>query len=95
MIAAVGARLGWGVHGNTEVLLTHLLLELVVVHLGRYVGHLAGLHLEVAQLLLWLDHAHVHILLVRGGDLLLLLLEYLDLLCNGKLFHCAVCQPGM
>jgi hypothetical protein len=24
---------------------------------------------------------------MRGGDLLLLLLEYLDLLCNGKLFH--------
>jgi hypothetical protein len=66
--------------------LLHLLGELVVVDLGRDIGNLA-LHLEVAELLLRLDHAHVNILLVRRGDLLLLLLEDLDLLCDGELFH--------
>ena len=39
------------------------------------------------MLLLWY-HAHVDILLVRGGDLLLLLLQHLDLLCKSKLLHC-------
>jgi len=59
--------------------------------LGRDIGHLA-LHLEVAELLLRLDHAHVNILLVRCGNLLLLLLEDLDLLCDGELFHHQRCQ---
>jgi hypothetical protein len=78
--------------------LLHLLGELVVVDLGRDIGDLA-LHLEVAELLLRLDHAHVNILLVRRGDLLLLLLEDLDLLCDGELFHwwdmSALGQPGL
>ncbi len=74
MVTAMGGRLSRRVHGNTEVLLVHLLRELVIVHLGRQVCHLTGLHLEVAELLLWLDHAHVDVLLVRCGDLLFLLL---------------------
>lgn len=97
LVAAVGARLGWCAHGDSEVLLLlhllHLLGELVVVDLGRDIGHLA-LHLEVAELLLRLDHTHVNILLVRGGNLLLLLLEDLDLLCDGELFHCAAVSNG-
>ena len=93
LVAAVGGRLGWCAHRDSEVLLLllhllHLLGELVVVDLGRDIGHLA-LHLEVAELLLRLDHAHVHILLMRCGNLLLLLLENLDLLCDGELFHYA------
>lgn len=79
-------RLGRSVHGDGKVLLAHGLGELEVV--GSDIGHLA-LHLEVAEMLLRLDHAHVDILLVCCGDLLLLLLKDLDLLCNGKLLHCA------
>lgn len=47
------------------------------------------MHLKVGtrKVLLWLNHAHVNILLVGGSDLLLLLLEDLDLLGNGQLFH--------
>jgi len=88
------------VHLDAEVLLLgylHLLGELVVVDLGRDIGNLAW-HLEVAELLLRLDHAHVDILLVCGSNLLLLLLEDFDLLCNGELLHCteAVSDvPGM
>lgn len=80
--------LGRGVHWHGKVLLRHLLRELEVVCVRRYVGHLS-LHLEVGtgKVLLWLNHAHVNILLVRGSDLLLLLLEDLDLLGNGELFH--------
>ena len=80
----MGGGLGGSVHWNSEMLLLlgHLLGKLVVVDLGRDVGHLA-LHLEVAQLLLWLNHTHVDILLVCCGDLLLLLLEDFNLLCNG------------
>ena len=92
LVAAVGGvGLGRCAHGDSEMLLLlhwlHLLGELVVVDLGRDIGHLAW-HLEVAELLLRLDHAHVDILLVRRGNLLLLLLEDLDLLCNGELLHC-------
>ena len=91
LVTAVGGvGLSWCTHGDCEMLLLlhllHLLGELVVVDLGRDIGHLA-LHLEVAELLLRLDHAHVDILLVRRGNLLLLLLEDFDLLCNGELFH--------
>ena len=55
----------------------------------RHIGHLS-LHLKVGtgKVLLWLNHAHVDILLVCCSDLLLLLLEDLDLLGNGELFHC-------
>jgi hypothetical protein len=71
LVATVRGRLGRSVHGDGEVGLGHWLGELEVV--GSNIGHLA-LHLEVAQMLLRLDHAHVNILLVCSGDLLLLLL---------------------
>jgi hypothetical protein len=80
----VRARLGRSVHWDSKVGLSHRLGELEAV--GRDIGDLA-LHLEVAQMLLRLDHAHVHILLVCSSDLLLLLLQDLDLLCDGELFH--------
>lgn len=91
LVATMGAGLGRGVHRDREVLLLlwhlHLLGELVVVDLGRDVGDLAW-DLEVAKLLLWLDHAHVNILLVCCSDLLLLLLKDFDLLGDGELLHC-------
>jgi hypothetical protein len=57
------------------MLLGHLLRKLKVIRVGRYIGQLS-LHLEVGtgKLLLWLNHAHVNILLMSRGDLLLLLL---------------------
>jgi hypothetical protein len=57
------------------MLLGHLLRKLEVVRVGRYIGQLS-LHLKVCtrKLLLWLNHAHVNILLMSCGDLLLLLL---------------------
>jgi hypothetical protein len=72
LVTTVRRRLGRSVHGDGQVRLGHCLGELEVVA-GCDIGHLA-LHLEVAQMLLGLDHAHVNILLVCGGDLLLLLL---------------------
>lgn len=71
LVAAVRGRLGGSVQWDSKMLLGHLLGELKVV--GGDVGHLA-LHLEIAQMLLWLDHAHIDILLVCCGNLLLLLL---------------------
>ena len=69
------------------LLLSHLLWELILVGVRGNIGHLT-LHLEVGrQVLLRLDHAHVHVLLVSGSDLLLLLLQDLNLLSNGELFH--------
>lgn len=71
-------------HGDAKVLLSHLTLlwKLEGTGLGDIeVLHLALQLLElIRQLLLLGDHAHVDILLVRGGDLLLLLLQHLDLL---------------
>ena len=87
LVATVGGGLGRDVHRRGEVLLAHGLGELEVV--GSDTGHLA-LHLEVAELLLRLDHAHIDVLLVGCSNLLLLLLEDLNLLCNSKLFHCAI-----
>lgn len=89
MVSAVGGGLPRRVHLDTEVLLLrhlHLLGELVVVDLGRDIWNLAW-HLEVAELLLRLDHAQVDILLVCCGNLLLLLLEDFNLLCDGELLH--------
>jgi hypothetical protein len=75
------------VHGYSKLLLS-LLGELECVDLWGNAAHggtrLEGLHL--AQLLR-LQQAHVNILLVRGSNLLLLLLEQLNLLLNGQLFH--------
>ena len=62
--------------------------QLELTALAQTLAGVANVHLEVAELLLRLDHAHVDILLVRRGNLLLLLLEDLDLLCNGELLHC-------
>jgi hypothetical protein len=74
------------------LLLCHLLLlELELVGVGREVEvlHLALQLLElVGQLLLLWDDAHVDVLLVGGGDLLLLLLKHFDLLGEGELLHC-------
>lgn len=39
------------------------------------------------ELLLLRDHAHVDILLVGSGDLLLLLLQHFNLLGESKLLH--------
>ena len=86
-------------HWNSELLLLllllllcHLLLlELELVGVGGDVEvlHLALQLLElVGQLLLLWDDAHVDVLLVGGGDLLLLLLEHFDLLGEGELLHC-------
>ena len=69
----------------------HLLLELILVGVGRDIEilHLALQLLKlVGQLLLLWNHAHVDILLVRSSDLLLLLLEHLNLLGESKLLHC-------
>lgn len=85
LVTAVGVTLHGSVHGHAKVLLT-LLGELVVRLL--HVLHLA-LHLKLlaGEVLLGRDHAHVDILLMSGSDLLLLLLEGLDLLGDGKLLH--------
>jgi hypothetical protein len=88
LVATMRGRLGRSVHWDGEVWLSHLLRELEV---ARCLRHLA-LHLEVTQMLLRLDHAHVNILLVCCSDLLLLLLQNLDLLCDGELFHCRLRQ---
>lgn len=83
-------------HGNTKLLLTDLahlallhLLEGIVVLADLKVLHLALQLLVLCRklLLLW-DHAHVNILLVSCGDLLLLCLQHLDLLSERKLLHC-------
>lgn len=85
LIASV-RMLVWCVHGDSQLLLS-LLGELECVDLRRNATH--GTRREGVDLtqLLWLEQAHVHILLVRSCDLLLLLLEQLDLLLDGQLFH--------
>lgn len=79
-------------HGDAKVLLAHLRLlwELEGRRIRSYVEilHLALQLLElIGELLLLRDHTHVNILLVCGSDLLLLLLEHFDLLCQSQLFH--------
>lgn len=63
------------VHRNSEMLLRHLLRKLEIIRMGRYVGHLP-LQLKIGtwKVLLWLNHAHVNILLMGSSNLLLLLL---------------------
>ena len=84
MIPAVTGGLAHASHGDIEVLLAHLLLrELERLWIGRNVEilHLTLQLLKLVwQLLLLRYHAHVDILLVGGGDLLLLLLQHLYLL---------------
>ena len=88
LISAVRGRLRGGVHWHSKMLLRHLLGELEAICVRRYIGHLA-LHLEIGtgKVLLGLNHPHVNVLLMSGSDLLLLLLENFDLLCNRKLLH--------
>lgn len=79
-------------HGNAQMLLSHLLLlwELVGTRVGRdaQVLHLTLQLLElIRQLLLLRDHAHVDVLLVRRGYLLLLLLKHFNLLGKCQLLH--------
>ena len=83
-------------HRDAEVLSAHaahgLLLKLEGLRVRRdpEVLHLTLELLELrGQLLLLWDHAHVDVLLVGGGDLLLLLLQHLYLLGEGELLHCA------
>jgi len=84
----MGGRLRRSIHRHSKMLLGHLLRKLKLVCVRRYIGHLS-LHLEVAgQVLLGLNHAHIDILLVSRSNLLLLLLQNLYLLGDGKLLHC-------
>lgn len=73
------------------MLLAHSLLKLEVVRMWGYILHLT-LHaiLPSWKLLLRLDHAHAHILLVRRSNLLLLCLKNFNLLRDGKLLHCDI-----
>jgi hypothetical protein len=65
----------------------HLLESVVLVDLK--VLHLSlQLFVLGRKLLLLRDHAHVDILLVSSGDLLLLCLQHLDLLSELELLHC-------
>lgn len=59
-----------------------------VVDLRRNTTHVAAgrKRVDLTQLLR-LEQAHVNVLLMCGSNLLLLLLEQLDLLLNGQLFH--------
>ena len=78
-------------HRNAKVLLAHWLLLKLEVGVRRDIEilHLTLQLLKlVGQLLLLRDHAHVDILLVGGGDLLLLRLQHLNLLCERELLHC-------
>jgi hypothetical protein len=82
-------------HGNTKLLLLTDLAHLTLLHLleGVVLVDLQVLHLALQllilgrKLLLLRDHAHVDILLVSCGDLLLLCLQHLDLLSERKLLH--------
>lgn len=83
-----------GVHCCSKLLLLSALRELERIHLlwgdtahggtGLKRGHLAQL--------LGLQQPHANVLLVCCGNLLLLLLEQLDLLLDGQLFHCRQVQ---
>lgn len=90
LVAAVVRRRGHAtIHWNTKMLLPWWILKCVRLWREVHDLHLALQLLELGrQLLLLGDHAHVDILLVSGGDLLLLLLEHFDLLGEGELFHC-------
>lgn len=75
---------------HLDVRLLHLVGELegtLVTHVAH--GRLEGVEsTSRAELLSRRYHAHVDILLMGSLQLLLLLLEELDLLLNGKLVHC-------
>lgn len=71
--------LRWCVHRHSKLLLLKLLWELEGIRMRGHVRKLA-LHCKVWNLLLRRHHAHVDVLLVLSGDMLLLLLQQLDLL---------------
>jgi len=81
-------------HRNAKLLLTDLAhlallhLECTVVLVDLEILHLAlELLILSGKLLLLGNHAHVDILLVGCGDLLLLCLQHLDLLSERELLH--------
>lgn len=78
------------------MLLLKLLWKLKSVCMRRHIGHLSlygAKNIRAWEVLLWLNHAKIDILLVGSGNLLLLLLKSLDLRSKSKLFHCGhVCQ---
>ncbi len=90
LVSAVRGSLLWGTDRDRQLLLLlKLLWELKSVRMRRHVGHLSldsskGCTREVV---LWLYHAQVDILLVLSSDVLLLLLQHLDLLSDSKLLH--------
>lgn len=88
LITAMRQWLGGRAH--RDVLLRKLLGELESV-LRRHAAE-AGLQgIEAgagAERLTWGEHPHADVLLVCGLYLLLLLLQQLDLLLDGKLLHC-------
>ena len=74
---------------HLNILLLHLVWELEGA-LVPHIGHVGLQRVEAtarAKLLPRWDHAHVDVLLMRGLELLLLLLEKLDLLLDSKLVH--------
>lgn len=76
---------GWRVHRSPK-LLRLLLGELEgIVDLTTHIA--AGREGVDLTQLLRLEQAHVNVLLMCGSNLLLLLLEQLNLLLDGQLFH--------
>ena len=73
----------WSIHWHTKVLITaHLAWKLkLVASIHLALRHLEALHLTLRQ------HSHVDILLMCGSELVLLCLQELNLLGEGKLFH--------
>lgn len=89
----MGRWLGGCSHRNTKRLLRLLLLlnllgKLELRHSSHGALALVSRKVDGWQLLLLWDHAHVDVLLVGSGNLLLLLLQELDLLLQSQLFHC-------
>lgn len=87
------------VHWYSKLLLLLLLLlsalrELECIHLlwGDTAHRGTGLKRGHLAQLLGLQQPHVNVLLVCRSNLLLLLLEQLDLLLDGQLFHCKQVQ---
>lgn len=89
------AALSYGNARDTKLLLLKLLLWKLECVVGRRQMALDLVVVLIRQLLLWRDHSQVDVLLVSGSDLLLLLLEYLDLLCKCELLHWTVSVGGM
>ena len=78
---------GWQCHGHWLEMLWKLEtgLRLLCERCHLCLHGVEGAH---GKLLLRLNDAHVDVLLMCSGNLLLMLLEDLNLLLYGKLFHC-------